>query len=91
MDRARWHDTADLPTALPTPSAPHSARCLQPPRQLRAMSDPLEDLILEQLTALSLSTEPDTVEFVKGIVEEDTIEAEVGSSGPNPGCRRSER
>ena len=41
------------------------------------MSDPLEELILEQLTALSLSTEPDTVEFVKGIVEEDTIEAEV--------------
>lgn len=41
------------------------------------MADSLEDLILSQLSSLSLSTEPDTVEFVQGIVEEDTIELEV--------------
>jgi len=41
------------------------------------MSDALEALILQQLSSLSLSTEPDTVEFVKGIVDEDTIEPEV--------------
>mgnify|MGYP006876455037 CR=1 FL=1 len=40
----------------------------------------LQELVAEQLGALSLRDDPDTVEFVVGLVEEESFEAEVSTS-----------
>lgn len=40
----------------------------------------LQELVAEQLGALSLRDDPDTVEFVVGLVEEESFEAEVSIS-----------
>lgn len=41
----------------------------------------LQELVAEQLGALSLRDDPDTVEFVVGLVEEESFEAEVSIAG----------
>lgn len=41
----------------------------------------LQELVAEQLGALSLRDDPDTVEFVVGLVEEESFESEVSIAG----------
>lgn len=47
----------------------------------------LQELVAEQLGALSLRDDPDTVEFVVGLVEEESFESEVSTLSPLLRCR----